>query len=375
VTRDIINGTALQSAIAEALEGMPPALQSYHPALKTYFHRTADQHASIRKAHRRKGDPGWAQRKFDEGQTLYRFDERRREGLVEVIRDQFDDLAKLATLAQNRGRPMAREAGVFLGGLAHRRGGDLDGPSRWACVFLQYARIAALKAGRNETLREPAEILAGSLVASRCISLDEVIGTGRSLNNCLRENADLWEEFASGKIDFWSLREDAKIIAVLAVNRASKRVVEARGHLNRNIALRHIHGVALFCRKADFSISKDCNGLLAEYADYPVLGPKIVVLDDCVAEYAEWTNAVRIDFGSELVDREITDFAMDNLRVILSLTFDPATSCAAEILDSRDPRDAICTFGKKRLRKIMKIIALNEITPTLVQHRLLALAA
>ena len=100
-----------------------------------------------------------------------------------------------------------------------------------------------------------------------------------------------------------------------------------------------------------------------------------MVLDDCVAEYAEWTNAVRIDFGSELVDREITDFAMDNLRVILSLTFDPATSCAAEILDSRDPRDAICTFGKKRLRKIMKIIALNEITPTLVQHRLLALAA
>lgn len=373
MTRDIINGAALRSAIAEALEGLPPALVCHTPALKTYFHRTADQHTSIRQARRRKKDPSWAQRKFNEGVTLYRFDEGHREGLFEAIRDQFDDLAKMALLAQNRDWPMAKEASSFLRQLSHRRGGDLEGPGRWAGNFLRYARIAALKAGRNETLHESAEIVAGALVASRCTSLNAVIRVGRMLENCLSKSADHWEEFASGRIDFWSLRDHTRVVAVLAVKRATKHVVEARGRLNKDIALRYVHDVALICRKADFSISTDCEGLLAEYAENPVLGPKVVVLGNCIAEYAEWPNAVRIDIGSEVM--MVAEFALINKRKILALAFDPTSSCAREILNDRDHRVAICEFGKRRLRKIVKSIALDAITPTLVQHRLLALTA
>jgi hypothetical protein len=187
VTRDIINGGALRSVIAEALEGAPPALQRYRPNLNTYFHRTAVLHASIRKAHRRKEDPTWAHRKFDEGLTLYRFDERQGEDLLSAIRLQFDELAKVAKLEQNRDRTVALEAAAFLRGLSHRRG-DLDDPRRDAGEVLQRARTAELKAQRHETLREPEVIVAGSLVASRCVSLDEIMRLGRSLENCLTGN-------------------------------------------------------------------------------------------------------------------------------------------------------------------------------------------
>ena len=373
VTRDIINCAALWSAIAAALEGLPPALQIYHPALKTYFHRSSDQHDSIRKARRRKADPGWAHQKFDNGQTLYRFDESRREDLFETIRDQFCNLVKMAVLAQDRAQPMAREAGAFLGGLSHQRDGDLEGPGRGARNFLQYAQLAALKARRHQTLREPAERLAGTLTASRCISLDAIIRLGRSAQNCLSESSDHWEDFVSGKIDVWSLCDDVRLVAVLSINQATHQVIEAKGPRNRSIAPRYIHDVARFCREGNLGISKDCEGLLAEYAERPVLGPKIVVLGDCVAEYTEWSDAVRIDVGNEGGDISALTFAEPS--AILSLAFDPAVSCATEIIEVRDPRHAISTFGKKRLRKIIKTIAMNETTPTLVQHRLLALTA
>jgi hypothetical protein len=231
--------------------------------------------------------------------------------------------------------------------------------------------IASLKARRHENLREPAEIGAGALVATRCSSLDAIIGLGRSLQNCLAQNNYHWEEFVSGKIDIWSLRVDSQLVAVLAVKKASNRISEARGPFNKIISVRHIQDVALFCRKADFSIPADCEGLLAEYAENPMLGPKIVVLDDCIAEYAEWSNSVRID----IVDQDYHGWPISIGYNVLSLVFDPAVSCAREILDGRNLPDTVKSFGGERLRQIVQTIAMDEATPSLVQHRLLALAA
>jgi hypothetical protein len=372
VVRDIINGSAFQSAIADALEGLPPALQRHRPALKTYFHRTADQHDSILKAHRRKADPAWAQRKFDEGMVLYRFNETDREHLVSAILSPFSDLAKVAEMERGTDRNMAQEAKAFLKGLAHKNDG-LHYPGNEARYLIERANLATIRARRHEILRETAMRMAGSLVGSRCTSLAAIIRLGWSAENCLSKSSHHWKAFVSGTVDFWSLHDDARLVAVLAVKRASNQVIEARGRLNRRIALRHIHDVALFCRKAGFSISERCVGLLAEYAECPVLGPKIVILDDCVAEYAEWSNAVRIDIEGEEV--QVEEWPFPDTPTTVSLAFDPSSSCAREILDGRDPRGAISAFGSERLRKIVKAIAMNETTPTLVQHRLLALAA
>lgn len=372
MTREIINGAALSSAIAAALEDLPPALQPYRPTLQTYYQRSIDQHDSIRRARRRKADPGWAHQKFADGQTLYRFDESRRQDLIETIQNQFGNLLKMAVLAQDRAQPMAREAGAFLGGLAHRWDDDLEGPGRWAWNFMQCAQRAALKARRHETLREPAERLAGSLNASRCISLDAMMRLGRSAQNCLSKSSDHWEGFVFGKIDIWSLSEDAQLVAVLSVNRATNQVTEARGPHNKIIAQRHVHQVALFCRQGGWGISR-CDGLLAAYAEAPVLGPKLVVIGNTVAQYIEWPNAVRIDIGSENDDREVTEFTLSNPPAVLWLAFDPVVSSGGETIAVRAPRRAIAAFGKKRLRKIVESIAMSLMTLTVVQHRLLTL--
>jgi hypothetical protein len=103
------------------------------------------------------------------------------------------------------------------------------------------------------------------------------------------------------------------------------------------------------------------------------------LLDDRIVEYAEWPNAVRIDWASacrtDILEEEATGLRFINPHSSLSLAFDPAESLAREILDGRDPRPAISAFGAGALRKIMKTIAMDEIRPTLVQHRLMALSA
>lgn len=380
MARDIINVIAFHAAIEGALESLPATLQCHRRTLKTYFHRTTDHHRSIRKAHRRKADPAWAQRKFDEGLTIYRFDESRRKNLIENIRWEFDNLERVAELERDPNRTAAWKATAFFRGLGHRRG-DFGDLADLTWNFLARAQSAALKARRYEILREPAENMTGSLVASRCISLDAIIRIGRSADNCLSECEDRWKEFIFGTIDIWSLSEDDRLVAVLAVKRASNQVVEARGPLNKEIALCHVHDVASFCRKANLSISERCQGLLVEFAECPVVGPKIVLLDDCIVEYAEWPNAVRIDWSSALrmnildENEKISEVRFTNSHSILSLAFDPASSCAREILDGRDAREAITAFGEAAVRKIVKTIAMDEIRPTLVQHRLLALTA
>jgi len=272
---------------------------------------------------------------------------------------------------------MALKATALLRGLAHRRDyfGDLGVITE---NFLAQIQSAALKARRHEILRAPAESVTGSLVASRCVSLDAIMRIGRSADNCLAESGDYWTDFVSGTRDIWAFREDARLVAILAVSRSLNEVLEVRGPRNRKIAFRHIRDLALFCRERNFTIWESCEGLLAEFAECPVLGPKVIVFDDCVVEYAEWSNAVRVDWSSAVetsVADENDEIWFKKPQAVLTLAFDPASSCAREILDGRDFGKAITAFGEATLRKIVKTIAMDQATPSLVQHRLLALTA
>ena len=80
------------------------------------------------------------------------------------------------------------------------------------------------------------------------------------------------------------------------------------------------------------------------------------------ALYAEWPAAVRIDLGGPK-------------GRVLSLTFDSAKPLARALREGDDPTEAVARFGPKALRRIVARVAMAQAEPTLVQHRLLALAA
>lgn len=321
MTRNIINGSAFQLAIEEALEELPAVLQNYHPALKSFYGRTTDRHATIHRARRRKEDPAWAHRKFHEGVKLYRFNGRRKQDLLRWIRCDFDGLAEIAVLAQQRGRPMAREAGAFLKGLRHK-----GGRSFWDLwLILANARSADVKAMRHQILREPAERIAGALVASRCSSLDAIIRLGRFAENCLDQNETYWDKFVSGEIDIWSFREHGLLVAIATVNRVSNEVVEALAPRNRGIAYRHICDVALFSRNAGFSISKSCEASLVEYFERRCWDVKSWRWTTMSANTSNGRTQSRIDIGGYNVD--VPDLSCLYPPTTVSLVFSPAFSC------------------------------------------------
>ena len=370
MSRDIINAPALQEAIEEALSDTPPALRDYLPGLRAYLRRAAESHESIRTAHRRKSDPSWAQTKFDEGRVLYRLYARDRDDLVEDIRNQFDELVQVAVLARDKRARVQRNAASFLKSLPHRRG-DIRDLGREAWRLIEQAETAALRARRHEIIRRPAHISAGPLHGTRCVSIDEVARLGRTARNCLSDNEDYWKQFASGDIDIWSLHDGNRLVAALEVKRASNEVAEAFGPSNATISLHDIREVTQFCMVAGFGIGRGCDGLLAEFATPYLVEPRVVEDGKRIAIYAEWPTAVRIDLSDS--SSRMTIFS--GLTETLALSFDPERRCGESALEQGDPRQSIVRFGRKRLRRIVRAIALDQTAPTLVQHRLLTLAA
>lgn len=90
-----------------------------------------------------------------------------------------------------------------------------------------------------------------------------------------------------------------------------------------------------------------------------------------IAIYAEWPTAVRID----LSDSSSRMATFGGSTEALALSFDPDRRCGESALEQGDPRQSIACFGRKRVRRIVRAIALDQTAPTLVQHRLLTLAA
>lgn len=369
--KDIINVPALLRAVDAALEGAPPVLLDRWPGVGTWLRRAAASHDTVRRAQARKGDPAWARAKFDQGYPLYRFREQDRDELVEDLRARLADFGKVASLAADPKRPGAQEAAAFLRGLTHRRL-SLRELRDDVAVLLDRARRLSLRARTDEVLRSPADFAAGDLIGTRCGSVREIIGLGQEARNCLAENETYWEGFVSGQTDIWSLRREDRLVAVLKVQRGGACVVEAKGPGNQPIGFHDARDVALFCEASGLTISRGCEGLLPNYASPFVIEPRVVPLGQEVALYAEWPAAVRIDLSGGV---ELLEDWDGRTRRILALAFDPARPLAVAVLDGPDPRDAVKAFGRKALRRIVRIAAMEQVTPSLVQHRLLALAA
>lgn len=370
MSRDIINAPELQEAIEEALSATPAALRDYQPGLRAYLRRAAESHESIRRAHRRKSDPAWAQTKFDEGRVLYRLYARDRDELVEDLRNQFDELVQVAVLARDERASIQRNSAAFLKSLPHRRGTIRDlGREAWRLV--EQAETAALRARRHEIIRPPAQLSAGSLHGTRCASIDEVVRLGRTARNCLSDNKDYWKQFASGEIDIWSLHDGDRLVAALEVKRASNQVAEAFGPSNATIGLHDARDVTRFCTVAGFGIGRGCEGLLTEFATPYLVEPRVIEDGKRIAIYAEWRTAVRIDLSDSSNRMAMFGGSMETL----ALSFDPDRRCGESVLEQDDPRQSIVRFGRKRVRRIVRAIALDQTAPTLVQHRLLTLAA
>ena len=113
-------------------------------------------------------------------------------------------------------------------------------------------------------------------------------------------------------------------------------------------------------------------------------------MGDRIVVYAEWADAVRIDVsrgggnghdeggdGDREDDGEalLMELLDDRGRPRILAAFDPVRPCANANLYGPDPRQVIAAFGAARLRRIVAGVALGCVEPTVVQHRLLALAA
>lgn len=371
VMKDIINVPAFRCAIDRALEGAPPGLLDRWPGIGAYLRRAAESHGSVRRARGRNSDPAWARAKFDEGRPLHRFHEQDRGELIEDICKQLDELSQVARLAGELNGPCAQEAAAFLRGLTHRWP-SLSELRHEVAALLERERSIALRARMDETVRSPSEIRAGRLTGTCCQSVRQIVDLGREARNCLAVNERYWEGFVSGGLDIWSLRSGSRLVTVLKVKRDKGCVVEAEGPGNQPVGLHDARDVALFCQAAGLAIGRNCNGLLADYAAQFLVEPRVVPLGREVAVYAEWPTAVRIDLSGGV---ELSEDWDGRSRRMLTLAFDPACPLVAAVLHGPDPRDAVEAFGRKALRRIVQSVAMEQAVPSLVQHRLLALAA
>jgi hypothetical protein len=367
---DIINAPALQNAINELLEGgTPPSLQGHITALKSCLRKAAENHCSVRKARRRKKDPAWAQQKFNDGHTLYRFN-KSDEWLDHDIKKLVEELNKVAEIALEGG-VLSGPANAFLRGLSHSGHGDMDELLSSSNELVNRAEMATYRAQRHDVLRDPACIVVDGFIGSLCVSIDEIIRLGREAKNCLVDSRNYWKGFRARDHDFWAVRQGNRLIAILRVERHENRVVEALGPENRTISLNDVRQVATFCKEAGLQIGTTCDGLRAEYAAPFQVDPTPVKIKGYFAIYAEWPTAVRIDMRKE----DTSSLSIFHRNKVLELSFSPQRSCLDMVFEGDDHLYEVKKFGRKKIRKILGHVAMSQTEPTLVQHRLLALAA
>ena len=136
--------------------------------------------------------------------------------------------------------------------------------------------------------------------------------------------------------------------------------------------------VAVFCQAAGFDLHDGNFYILPGFAETPLIAGRVITLGTRIAVYAEWPTAVRIDLSSPAGGRNDWRRALradEGPEQTLALSFDPCQTCGEALLDAKDPRSAVKPFGRKKIRRIMPQPTLETREPTLVQHRLLALAA
>lgn len=368
--RDIINAPALRKAIDDCLADIPGPLAPYREVVVGWLHRAAPFHSDVKRAHRRKSDPAWAQAKFDAGVQLWRYVPDRN-CATEDFRSALEDAARLAIIAADTD-PVSYQAARLLRSLAHgaTRLNQLCGV---AAELEHQARRDRLRRNRDLPMRSPLVLCEGNITGTRCATINDIVKLGRETRNCLNDSVDKYHfAFAQSRTDIWALRDGDRLVAVLEVSLPRNSVLQVRGPRNFSLTLDDARDVARFCRAAALKVGKTCDGLRPYYADAPLLGPVAIEVDGSVSLYAEWHEGVRIE-GYQDGDRAWMDFFLgENL---FELSFDLSRPLGVELATSPEPAKAAKKFGKKRLRRIVARVALNQLQPTIVQHRLLALAA
>lgn len=369
---DIINAPALHQAIERIMEGAPPALQVYGSALRAGLRSAAEGHPGIRRARRRRTDPDWAQAKFANRVPLWRF--HGDHGFEEDFEELLAALSQVGAIAAE-GEGLSGEAAAFLRGLPHRALSERD---LWIAAndLTERHAVARLWTRRDEPMRAPLRIEDEVAVAVRCATISEIIRLSREARNCLKEK-DHWTAFAREEANVWSVRAEGRLLAVLWADRAG-RVTEIRAPSNATVPVADVQAVARLCVRAGLDLG-GCEGdVLPAFAEAPRL-VRWVRVKDRVAVYAEWQGAVRIDLGCEADGRRgwplFTIGPASDPDRTLALGFDAAVPCGAGALGEDGPGRAVRRFGRKWVRRVVGAVALEETAPSLVQHRLLALAA
>ena len=362
--REIINLDEFNTAIDAGLCNLPTVLAGHRTELRKFLEQAVREHRNIERARRRKSDPDWAQTKFAAGHPLYRFCDE--DGIIASdIRELVSTLTKLAKMAStDKTCPFAHEASSLLKGMAHRNDG-MDHLEVDCEHLLQKKSRAVLLAGRCEIVRDTAPISFERLEAVPCRSLDDVISLGKEATNCLANWMEHWESFTKNRKDFWSIRRGGKLVGVLSMS--NNEVEEIFASNNKVLAYDDSIAVARFCAAAGWTLKAGCEGILPQFAGPVIVGPTRLLFGNWIAIYIEWETAVRIDLSKDPSHpwlREPTS---------LLLAFDQDRPLADMVLNGAGPRSEVSDFGKKRLRKVMHQVAMGQHTPTLVQHRLMAL--
>lgn len=369
--RDIINASALQDYVEFVIAEHSSVMGAWASSIRATVRGIAESHRSVRPARRRRQDPNWAKLKFDEQRLLYRFCETEAEHLNSDLRETLKDLAYIAQVAAGCGSN-APEAESFLRGLPHIRPDEIQIANR-AESLREAEEVNRLQVRRHEVLREATTHHGLGLIGTRCVSLDEVIALGRGARNCLKHDAEHWRRFMGGQSDFWVLRDGDRIAAVLESRCSDGRLLQAQAPGNAEIARCDSRPVAAFCLAAGLRVGQeDFPDLQPEFIPDPLLS-QTVIYRDWIATYDEWPDAVRIAVAGPSSRPFRSRRFRRNRKLVMTIPNDRPVAVA--IVEGQDLPALVEEFGKKTLRKIVSQVALAQTTPSLVQHRLLALAA
>ena len=366
---DIVNAPALHQAIERIVEGAPLTLQAHRPALRAALRSAVEGHPGVRRARRRRTDPEWAQVKFANGIPLWRFHEDH--GFEEDFEELLAALSQVGAIAAE-GEGLSGEAAAFLRGLPHRTLSERHLRIEANNLTERHA-VARLWTRRDEPMRAPMRIEDEGAVAVRCATISEIIRLSREARNCLKEEKH-WTAFARKEVDVWSVRAKGRLLAVLRADRVGQ-VTEIRAPSNATVPVADVQAVARLCVRAGLDLSGCKGDVLPAFAEAPRL-VRWVRVKDRVAVYAEWPGAVRIDLGFDTRGWPLLNIGQtsDPSRT-LALGFDITVPCGAEVLGEDGLGSAVRRFGRKWVRRVVGAVALEETAPSLVQHRLLALAA
>ena len=252
MTRDIINAPDLDALIGEQLARANTVLAPHLPALRAAFRRALPLHPAVRRARRLRGDPAWAQAKFDAGLPLFRLVRDR-----EVETDLRAVVRELEDLVQARAGDA--EVAKVLRGLPHFNG-DPDALLDLAMTAGERSARRRLRALRHRPLHSPRRIVRGDASAELCATMGEVIALGREARNCLAGNLAVQRRIVTARAAIWAFRHGGLLLAVVEAG-ADGRVSRVRGPQNAPVGAADLQDFSSLLAEAGLVVVDGAPGL------------------------------------------------------------------------------------------------------------------